>query len=395
MFLSLGLIVVMGFLGGFLFEKIRMPKIVWYLLLGIILGPSLLNLLDGGLLNISSYLRQIALVIIISRSGLSLDWKGLKKIGRTAILMCFLPATLEMIGVMLFSVLILKVSLFEGLLLGAVLAAVSPAIVVPRMIEAKKKGYNPHVCEVILAGSSCDDVYVIVLFYAFLGLVKNNTFTPITLLQIPSSIILGVLLGVIGAILLYYLFKLLKTKTVINVILMLGTSFLFMGIEEILKPYVSVSALLGIMSMGIILASKAKKEAIEMEASYQRVWNFFEIILFALVGATVNLNYALSINGLYALIVIVLGLCFRMLGVYLCFIKSPFHKKERLYMMLSYLPKATVQASIGSIALMEGLAVGEMVLTTAVISILFTAPLGAILMDQTRDKLLTKTSIEP
>lgn len=392
MFLSLFIIFSLGILGGVIFEKIKLPKLVWYIILGILIGPSVLNIVDESLLNISSYLRQISLIIILTRSGLSLDINNLKKIGRPAILMCFLPACFEIIGILIFGPLLLDISYLEALLLGSVLAAVSPAIIVPRMIKLMNEGYGKehNVTELVLAGASCDDIFVIVLFYSFKGLVANNVFDAWNILQIPVSIVAGILLGLIIGLFMSLIIKKLKLNTVVNVILLLGLSFGMVALEEILKPYFSISALLGIIVVGLILLLTNKEEAKQIQKSYNSLWNGFEILLFVLVGVATNIHYALSSDGLIILGLIIIGLVFRILGVIVCLIATKFDIKEKIFIILSYLPKATVQASIGAIALTEGLPCGEIVLTAAVISILFTAPIGAILIDNTYKKLLIK-----
>ena len=394
MFLSLFIIFTLGIFGGLIFEKIRLPKLIWYIVLGILIGPSVLNIVDETLITISSYLRQIALILILTRSGLSLSINNLKKIGRPAILMCFIPACFEIIGVLIFAPIFLNITYLEALLLGSVLAAVSPAIVVPRMIKLLEEGYgkDKNVAELVLAGASVDDIFVIVLFYAFKGLVSTNVFNGWNIIQIPISIVLGMLLGTIVGFLVAFIIKKTKTNTIINVILMLGLSFGMLYLEEILKPYISVSALLAIIIMGLIIALIRKEESKEIQKSYNSLWNGFEILLFVLVGIATNINYAFSDNGVMILGLIIIALIFRSLGVIVCLIATKFHWKEKLFIVLSYLPKATVQASIGAIALTEGLACGDIVLTFAVVSILFTAPMGAILIDNTYKKLLKQTN---
>lgn len=395
MILSLGLVIFLGVIGGFILEKIKIPKVVYYIILGLLLGPTIFALLDESLLNISSYLRQIALMIILTRSGLSLDIKKLKEIGRPAILLCFVPATFEISGITIFAPLLLDVTYFEAMLMGSVLGAVSPAIVVPRMIKImnEKYGDKNHVPELVMAGSSVDDIYVIVLFYAFKGLVANNNFNALTLLNIPLSIILGIVLGIIVGILLYFLFKYIKIDNILKVAILFGASLLMIGIENILKEYVSISSLLGIMVVGMILAMKLKDDANKIQNSYNGMWFFFEILLFVLVGATIDLNYAFSIQGLYSILLVFIGLAFRTLGTFLSVLGTKLTIKERIFVIISYLPKATVQASIGGIALMEGLSCGTAVLTLAIISILITAPLGAVLIDNLYKKLLKKDEL--
>ena len=380
MFLSLFLVFFVGVIGGILFEKIKIPKIIFYLIMGILFGGGCLNLIDPSLEDISDYLRQIALIIILTRSGLALDFKSLIKIGRPAILMCFLPASFENIGIIIFGPLLLNISYLEAILLGCVLGAVSPAIVVPRMLTMIENKEGGDIPKVIMAGSSCDDIYVIVLFYACLNALKTSSFNFLSILKIPSSIILGVLLGLLIGIGLINLFKCFKLNSTIKVIIMLGVSFLMVWLESYVKTYVSISALLGIIVMSIILSSKIS-DLNEVKQSYNHLWSAFEILLFVLVGTRVKLNLVFSFEGLKIFILILIGLSFRTIGVILSVMKNKYNLKEIIFFVVSCLPKATVQASIGAIALSEGLACGEIVLTASVIAIVFTAPVGAILID--------------
>lgn len=390
-FLSLFIIFTCGILGGFIFEKIKLPKLVWYIIFGILIGPSVFNIVDDILINISSYLRQIALVIILTRSGLSLDINNLKKIGRPAILLCFVPACFEIIGITIFAPIFLGISYVEALLLGSVLAAVSPAVVVPRMIKLMDEGYGKehNVPELIMAGASCDDIFVIVLFYSFKNLVATSSFDSWTITQIPLSIISGIALGILVGFLMVLTINKLKLNKIINVIFMLGLSFGMIALENTIKQYFSVSSLLAIIVMALIVNIFKKEEAKEIQKTYNSLWSGFEILLFTLVGIATNINYAFSKDGAILVGVALIALIFRSIGVIICLIATSFNKREKLFIILSYLPKATVQASIGAIALSEGLACGTVVLTGAVISILITAPLGAILMDRTYKILLT------
>ena len=391
-FLSLFLIFGGGILGGFLFEKIKLPKLVWYIILGILIGPSLFNVVDDTLLSISSHLRQIALIIILTRSGLSLDIKSLKKIGRPAILMCFLPACFEIAGITIFGPMLLGISYFEALLLGSVLAAVSPAVVVPRMIRLMEEGYGKEHCvpELVMAGASCDDIFVIVLFYSFKNLVATSTFDAWSIGQIPISIVSGVILGIGVGFLMVLAIRYMKLNRIVHVLLMLGLSFGMLALENVLKPYFSVSSLLAIIVMAFVVGIFKKEEAKEIQKSYNGLWQGFEILLFALVGIAVDVRYAFSKEGAIIVGLVFIALVFRSLGVICSVIATKFTWKEKLYIVISYLPKATVQASIGAIALSEGLACGTLVLTAAVVAILITAPLGAILMDNLKNKLLMK-----
>ena len=391
MLLSLGLILSLGFLGGFLFSKIRIPGLVAMIIVGLIIGPYMLNLIDASILNISAELRQIALIIILTRSGFNLDLASLKKIGRPAILMSFIPATLEIIGIMIFSHLLLDLSLFEGILLGSVIAAVSPAVVSPRMIRLIEKGYGSvkAVPKLVLAGSSVDDIYVIILFYTFLGLVETNVFVATNLVSIPLSIGLGIIFGLMMGLILSFILKKTTFPLVINIIIILATSFLMVGVENILKPYVAVSSLLGIIVLAMTLLFFNSEKVKNISKGYDALWQVFEIILFVLVGATLNLNYALSNMG-PSLLVLLAGLTFRAVGVGLSLLLTNYNYKERLFIMLAYIPKATVQASIGGIALSMNLASGQTILTVSIIAILITAPIGAFLIDFLAPRLLKK-----
>ena len=396
MFLSLFLIFIPGVIIGLIFDKMKLPKLIWYIILGIIIGPSVLKIVSESLLNISSNLRQIALIIILTRSGLSLDLNNLKKIGRSAILMCFLPACFEIVAVAIFGPLLLDINYVEALLLGSVLAAVSPAVVVPRMIKLIEDCYGKKnsVPELVLAGSSCDDIFVIVLFNSFKKLVAKNSFSFKTIIQIPISIVTGIILGFAIGFLIVLIIKKIKFDNITNVILILGISFGMIDVEEELKKYFSVSALLGIIVMSLIIHIFQQDEAPEIQSHYNSLWVCFEILLFSLVGCATDINYAFSKNGAIIIGLVFIGLVFRSIGVIICIIKTEFTFKERIYIIIAYLPKATVQASIGGIALNEGLDCGKIVLTAAVISIIITAPLGAILMDRLYDKLLSKDEEE-
>ena len=395
MLFSIGLILILGFIGGYLASKIRVPGLVMMIIVGLIIGPYALNLLDQSLLDISSYLRQIALVIILTRSGLNLDFSSLKKMGRPALLMSFIPATFEIMGVTLASYYFLGLTIFEGMLLGSVLAAVSPAVVSPRMIHLIEKGYGKpnEVPKLILAGASLDDIYVIVLFYGFLGLVETNTFNPLSLLEIPISIGLGILLGLIVGFILGFILKRTKFKATINLIIVLGVSLLLVGLETIVAPYISISSLLSVIVLSMVILLTNQTKAKELAKGYNGLWQVFEILLFVLVGASLDLSYALLNIG-PSLLVLLIGLLFRSIGVILSISFTRYSFKEKVFTMIAYLPKATVQASIGAIALNLGLGAGSIILAVAVLSILVTAPLGAFLIDLLAPKLLKKKEEE-
>lgn len=395
MLFSLGWILLFGFLIGWLLNQIKIPGLVGMILIGLLFGPYCLSWIDSSLLEISGILRQIALIVILTRSGLNLDISSLKKIGRPAILMSFLPATFEIVGVGIFGTYLLHLSWAESFLLGSVLAAVSPAIVSPRMIRLIENGYgkNHEVPKLILAGSSIDDIYAIVLFYAFLGLVQTEHLQWNTFLQIPSSIVLGIGCGCVVGFFLVLLFRLKKIHIYVEILILLATSFLLVGIEDLVKPWISVSSLLAILVVAIILLWKQPLKAKEIEKGYSGLWKGFEILLFVLVGATVDYHYILNSGGM-VLAVLGIGLIFRMIGVLFCLIATSLSAKERLFTMIAYLPKATVQASIGGIALSLGLSCGNVVLTVSVLSILITAPIGALLIDLFGKKLLKKEDLE-
>ena len=391
MFFSLFLVFALGIIGGLIFEKIRIPKIIYYILLGILLGPSVFNIIDKSLIDISSYLRQIALIIILTRSGLNLDINNFKKMGRSALLLSFLPATFEIIGITIFGPLLLNINVFEAMLLGSVLAAVSPAIVVPRMIKLKEEGYgnNKAIPEMIMAGASMDDIFVIVLFYSFKGLVSTNEFNAVSLLSIPLSIILGLSLGLIVGFVISFIFKKININKILLTIIVLGISFGMVALETTLKNYVSISSLVSIIVMALIINIYNKDKGNEIKGTYNSLWQVFELLLFVLVGVATDVRYALSSDGAILVGLILIALVFRSLGTIITMIGTDLSFKERLFVVFSYLPKATVQASIGAIALNEGLMAGTIILTGAVISILLTAPLGALLIDFSYKKLLS------
>ena len=393
--LSFGLIIICALCLGNIFKKIKLPSLIGYLITGIILGPYVFNLINNDILSISSSLRQFALIVILTRAGLSLNINDLKKVGRPAIMLCFVPACLEIIGYLLLGHFILKLSIFESCLLGSVMAAVSPAVVVPRMIKLQEEGYgtNKNIPQMIITGASCDDVFVIVLFSSFLSMVSNGNFDYSIFYQVPVSIILGIGIGLLFGLILSLLFKKININNSIKVLILLSFTFIFVGLETLIKNYVPYSGLLSVISLGIMLKIKDNESSIELNKSYNKIWIFAEIILFCLVGAEVDIKFAFS-QGLIVVLVLFLALIFRIIGVFICLIKTKLNFKERLFCAISYLPKATVQASIGGIALSMGLDCGKIILTFAVLAILITAPLGAFLTDLTYKKLLTKDNID-
>lgn len=389
MLTSLALIFLLGLMLGSIFNKLKLPGLLGMILTGMILSPYVLNLLDVSILGISTDLRQLALIIILTRAGLSLDMNDLKKVGRPAILMCFLPACFEIIGVILIAPKVLGISVLEAAIMGSVLAAVSPAVVVPRMLKIMEEGYGKErrIPQLIMAGASVDDVFVIVLFTAFTSLAAGGDFNISNLLQIPISIIMGIVVGGLLGIVLTAFFKKFHMRDSIKIIIILSLSGLLIELENILNGIIPISGLLAIMSMGIIIYKRYKILANRLSSKYGQLWVAAEVLLFVLVGATVDLNYAVQ-AGLHSIIIVLGALLFRVLGVYACLLKTKLSNKERLFCMLAYTPKATVQAAIGAIPLSMGLACGQQVLTVAVLSILITAPFGAVCIDHLYPKLL-------
>lgn len=391
MLTSIAIILLFGLLVGWIFSKVKLPSLLGMIIVGIVLSPHCLNLVDDSILTISGDLRQIALVIILTRAGLSLNFSDLKKVGRPAILMCFVPACIEMVGTIIFAPLLLDVSILDAAIIGSVMAAVSPAVVVPRMIRLIEDGYgtDKSIPQLILAGASVDDVFVIVVFTALTTLASTGEVSAISFIQIPTSILLGVLLGgVVGTILVWF-FKRFHIRDSIKVLIILSVSFLLLELQNRLEGIVPVSGLLAIMSVGIIINQKYDVLAKRLSVKYNKLWLGAEIFLFVLVGIAVDLKYALA-AGIVVILLVILALVFRMMGVVISLVKTKLNKKERFFCAVAYTPKATVQAALGTVPLVMGLSCGEIVLTVAVISILITAPFGAICIDNLYKKLLSK-----
>ena len=390
MLLSLSLIFLSGLIFGNFFNKLKLPQLLGMLITGIILGPYVLNLLDPKILSISTDLRQIALIVILTRAGLNLDIQDLKKVGRPAVLMCFLPATAEIIGMLVFAPKLLNIPLLDAAILGTVIAAVSPAVVIPKMIRLIEEGYGKEksIPQLIMAGASVDDIYVIVLFTSFLGLFSEGSFSVSNFLKIPTSILSGIVAGYLCGLALIFLFKKLHIRDSIKVIIILSISFLLVSLEHSIKGNFAFSGLLAIMSLGGAIKQKYDILAERLSLKYSKLWVASELLLFVLVGATVNIKYAAT-SGIASVAVIFAVLIFRMSGVFLSLIKTSLNKEEKLFCMIAYCPKATVQAAIGGIPLSVGLASGNIILTVAVLSILITAPLGAFFIDMTYKKLLS------
>lgn len=393
MLLSIALILIVGMSMGWLCQKVKLPSLLGMLATGIVLGPYVLNLLDESILGISAELRKIALIIILTRAGLGLDLSGLKKIGRPAILMCFVPATFELIGMIVLAPRLMGLSILEAAVMGAVLAAVSPAVVVPRMVKLMDEGYGVKegIPQLILAGASVDDVYVIVLFSTFVGMMQGEGASVVSFINIPISIFLGIAIGfLIGTFLAYY-FQKVHIRDTAKVLIILSISFLLVVAEDTLTTSITFSALIAIMFIGIGLQKKRETVAKRLSVKYGKLWVAAEVFLFVLVGATVNIGY-LGKVGVKAFLVIVGALICRMLGVFVCLLGTNLKRQERMFAMMAYTPKATVQAAIGGIPLSLGFACGDTILTVAVLAIVLTAPLGAFAIDFSYRKLLSKDS---
>lgn len=389
MFFSLAMIMILGFLAGELCKKLRLPALMGMLAVGILIGPYMFNLIDESVLGISAQLRKIALIIILTRAGLSLDIDVLKKNGRPAVMMCFVPACFEMLGMVLLAPMILGITRLEAAIMGAVVGAVSPAVIVPKMLKLTEEGYGADqgIPQLIMAGASVDDVFVIVMFSVFSGLEQTGNLSALSFIRIPVSILLGIAVGLLVGFLLGKIFERVHIRDTVKMIFIMSSSFLFVALEDTFGSVVPFSAMIAVMCVGVSMQKIKPALTKRLSERYSKLWVVFEILLFVLVGACVNLGYAIK-AGLAAVILILAVLVFRMAGVCVCMIKTNLSMKERLFCMLAYLPKATVQAAIGGIPLAMGLSCGETVLTVAVLSIIITAPLGAFLIDLTYKRLL-------
>lgn len=397
MIFSLALIFLFGLIMSAICQKLKLPGIIGMMFTGILLGPFVLDLLEDPILDISKDLRQIALIIILIKAGLSLDIDVLKRVGRPALLMSFVPATCEIIGYTLLAPHLLGMTIQEAALLGSVIAAVSPAVVVPRMVKLMETGWGTKqgIPQIITAGASCDDIFVIVLFTAFLGSVKNNTMNLTSLLDIPVSVVSGAIIGAVTGFVLALLFEYFfnqgrHIRNSVKVIIILGVSFMLVSLEKALEGHWAVSGLLAVITMSAVFKSKgAGTVSKRLAEKFGKLWLAAELLLFVLVGAAVDIRYTLA-TGLPAVILILLCLIFRGTGVFISLLGTKLTKKERIFCIMSYMPKATVQAAIGSVPLAAGLACGQTVLSVAVLAIIITAPLGALLIDHNYTKLLKK-----
>ncbi len=393
MLTSLAYILLLGLLLGSLARRLHLPPLVGMIAAGILLGPACLNLLSPSLLSISADLRQLALIIILTRAGLSLDLAALKRVGRPAILMCFVPACFEIAGMVLLAPPLLGVSLLDAAIMGAVVGAVSPAVIVPRMLKITEEGYGTAkgLPQLVLAGASVDDVFVIVMFTLFTGLASGEAVSPLSLAGVPVSILLGAAVGLGLGVALAAFFKAFHMRDSVKVVILLSLAFLLVAAQDALGGLIPFSGLLAVMGMGLGLQRRRGEVALRLSSKFSKLWVAAEVALFVLVGAAVDLKYAAA-AGVGAVLAVLGALCFRSLGVAVCVAGSGFSGKEKLFCILSYLPKATVQAAIGGVPLAMGLACGQVVLTVAVIAILVTAPLGAAAIDLSYRRLLSKDS---
>lgn len=395
MLLSFGIIILAGIAAGALFRAAGLPGIIGMLGVGIVTGPFLLNLIDPSVMGISSELRQIALIIILIKAGLSLNLSDLKKVGRPAVLMSFLPACCELLGYFILAPLLLGLDHIEAALMGAVLSAVSPAVVVPRMVRLIEENYGTEksIPQMILAGASCDDVFVIVLFSAFTSMAQGGSAKITDFLNIPVSIVLGIILGALMGITICMLFELSfrrshKIRSTSKTVIILAAAFLLMSSEALAKPYVAISGLLAVVAMACVVRLRTdKKVSSRLSEKFGKMWIPAEVLLFVLVGASVDIRYTLEAGGM-AVLMILAALVFRAAGVFVCLLGTELDLKERIFCIIAYLPKATVQAAIGSVPLSLGLPCGKAILSTAVLAILITAPLGALVIDRTYKKFL-------
>ena len=390
MLMSIALILLAGMCAGQLFRKLSLPPLIGMILAGMLVGPYVLNLLDDSILAVSSQLRRIALIIILIRAGLKLNIEDLKKVGRPAVLMCFLPACFEMAGTILLAPFLLGVSLADAAVLGAVLAAVSPAVIVPHMIHIIDEGYGveKRIPQMILAGASVDDVFVIVMFTSFTGLAKGENVSWVSFVNIPVSILTGIAVGILSGIILYWFFEKFNVTAVVQVIIIFAVSFV-MNWGEGVSAFIPFAGLIAIMSFGTEIKRKSPEMSKALSEIFDKLWLPAEIFLFVLVGASVATD-SLKNAGLLAVLLVFSALLFRVAGVFVCMLGTKLSFKEKLFCMLAYTPKATVQAAIGGLPLAMGLECGQTVLTVSVIAIIITAPVGAFLIDLTYKKLLSK-----
>ena len=394
MLISLSLILLIGAFAGWICKSLKLPSLLGMMITGIVIGPYALNLIDISILNISADIRKIALIIILTRAGLTLNIGDLKRVGRPAVLMCFVPAAFEIAGMIILAPKLFGISILDAAITGAVVAAVSPAVIVPKMIRLIDEGYGTEksIPQMILAGASVDDVFVIVLFTAFTGLAQGEQISVVSFVNIPVSICLGAAIGLLTGFLLSKLFEKAHIRDTMKVIIILSVSFILVTIEDNIPVSITFSALIAIMFIGIAMQRYRKEASERLSVRFNKLWVCAEIFLFVLVGAAVNIHYVTGAIG-PAILLIFGVLCFRMFGVFLCMLHTALSFRERLFCMIAYMPKATVQAAIGGVPLAMGLECGNVVLTIAVMAILITAPLGAFLIELTYKRLLHKTNV--
>jgi len=383
MLFSLALIIIVGFTLSGIFNRIRIPGIIAMIITGILLGPYVLDCISQDILNISPDLREIALIVILLKAGLTLDLKDLKKVGRPALLLSFVPATLEILTIVILAPLLFGIPILEAAILGTVIAAVSPAVIVPRMIFLIQHNYGKekNIPQMILAAASVDDIYVIILFTAFLGMYQGQGFSILSLISVPISIILGLLLGLICGLFLIWFFKKVHIRDTIKVMIILSVSFLLVSLEDLLTGYIQISGLLAVMSLGVTMLKFYGILAERLMGKFSKIWVGAELLLFVLVGAAVDISY-IGNAGLLSFVLVLTALLFRIIGVNISLIKTDLNKKEKAFCSISYLPKATVQAAIGAVPLAMGVPSGNLILTIAVLSIMITAPIGAVGIDR-------------
>lgn len=391
MLFSLALIILCSLLISKAMQKLKLPGLVGMLISGIVLGPYMLNFIAPEILNISGDLREIALIVILTRAGLALDMDDLKKVGRPAILMCFIPASFEIAATTIFAPMFFPISHLEAAIMGTVLGAVSPAVIVPKMLKLMEDGYgkSKSIPQLILAGASVDDIYVIVLFSSFMGMYGGDHFDVLSLIKIPIAIVVGLLMGILIGIILVRLFKKIHVRDTVKILIILSVSFLMVTLETAIKSYVPMSGLLAVMALGGTIFKQHDILAKRLSIKFSKIWVAAELMLFVLVGATVDINYATK-AGMAAVVLILIALIIRICGVFACLFKTNLDIKEKLFCAIAYLPKATVQAAIGGLPLAAGVSAGNTILTVAVLAILITAPLGAFGVDISYQKLLNR-----
>ena len=394
MLISIVYILIVGMVFGCLCKKIKFPALFGMLTAGILLGPHVFDLIDSSILDISAEIRRIALIIILIRAGLKLSVSDLKKVGRPAVLMCFLPACFEIIGMILTAPKLLGISLLDAAIMGAVVGAVSPAVIVPKMINLIDNGYgiDKGIPQMILAGASVDDVFVIVMYTTFTSIAKGENVSWMSFAEIPVSIIVGIVVGLIAGFLIYLFFTKIHIRNTVKIMLVLCSSFVLVTLEDNFGEIVPFASLIGVMAMGLEIRRKSTDIAANLSLRFDKLWIIAEIFLFVLVGASVNIESAAN-SAFRSSILILAVLIFRMLGVYICLFGTKLHIKEKIFCMLAYTPKATVQAAIGGLPLAMGLGCGDIVLTVSVIAILLTAPLGAFAIDFTYKRFLNRTDV--